>query len=92
MDAVNKFAVQHDVYVDAVYCCVGEGFTDLPIDNTRVIDMSLGHDAVRHNLLQQVLAIELPEFDSQKLSKSKDVVRLRRELTLQQVRFSLVML
>jgi len=63
----------------------GKGFTDLPLADTRVVDISLGHDGVCQSLLQQVLAVERPELESQKRSLNNDVIRLRRELTREQV-------
>ena len=64
---------------------VGEGFVELPIANMRVIDMSLGRDGVQQSLLRQVLAIERPEYESQKQSLSSDIIHLRREVTREQV-------
>jgi len=64
---------------------VGEDFTDLPLADTRVINLLLGHDGVFRSLLQQVLAIERPEFESRNHSLTKDVIHLRRELVSEQV-------
>jgi len=64
---------------------LGEGFTDLPLADTRVIDISLGHDGVCQSLLRQVLAIERPEFESRNYSLIKDVIYLRREIAHEQV-------
>jgi len=67
--------------------CVGEGFAELPLANTRLIDISLGHDGHCQNLLHQVLAIERPEYHSQKQSLNSDVVHLRREIAREQVQY-----
>ena len=64
---------------------LGEGFTDLPLADMRVIDMSLGRDGVCQRLQQQVLAIERPELESRKHALNKDVLQLRLELKHQQV-------
>jgi len=69
---------------------VGKGFVDLPLVDTRVVDMSLCCNGICQSLLQQVLAIERPEFESQKQSSSKDVIRLRHELTCEQVHCSIL--
>lgn len=69
---------------------VGKGFADLPLVNARVVDISLGRDGIYQSLLQQVLAIERPEFESQKQSCSKDVIQLRRELASKQVQCSIL--
>jgi len=68
---------------------VAEGVTDLPLADTRVVDMSLGHDGICQSLLRHVLAIEQPEFESQKQSLNNDVAHLRREIAHEQVENSL---
>jgi len=68
---------------------VGKGFTELPLAHTRVIDMSLGRDGVSESLLRQVLAIERPEYESQKQTLNNDVVRLRHRIAREQVRHML---
>jgi len=64
---------------------LGEDFTDLPLVNMRVVDMSLDRDGVCQSLLQHLLAIERPEFESRNHSLTKDVLRLHRELAHEQV-------
>jgi len=74
------------ILVEMWTACVGEGVVDLPLADTRVIDMSLGHDGICQSLLRHVLAIERPEYKSQKQSLTNDVVHLRHEIRREQVR------
>jgi len=83
-------SLQHVVMHDALMhwwnlWTSGEDFTDLPLADTHVINMSLDHDGVFQSLLRQVLAIERPEFESRNHSLTRDVIRLRRELAYEQV-------
>jgi len=63
----------------------GEGFTEMPLADMRVIDTSLSGDGLCQRLLQQVLSIERPELESRKQSLNSDVLRLQREVQRQQV-------
>jgi len=63
----------------------GEGFTELPLADMRVVDMSLSGDGLCQRLLQQVLSIERRELESRKQSLNSDVLRLQREVQRQQV-------
>ena len=63
----------------------GEGFVDLPLVDTRVVNLSLDHDGICQSLLQQILAVERPEFQRQKLNLNRDAVHLLKKIEHEKV-------
>jgi len=59
--------------------------TDQPLRDLLLIDLSLGHEAVRTCLLERVLKVERPELESQKHTMKRDVLHLNQEIARQKV-------
>ncbi len=60
--------------------CLGEGVARLPIHRLSVIDISACESGIVNNLLDELMRVEKPEYESQSRSIDHDIINHQYDL------------
>ena len=61
--------------------------SDLPVEKTCVIDMATSQEGVIDKLMDEIMAVERPEFEGQKKSIESDLLHHQHELNREHVSY-----